>query len=111
MNAPNCEIIRGEVSVFRGGAGGLSYFSRGSFRGTLVVGANWPEALASAMSETRQVKKVAFNGLKQIIIWSSCVDSPELHATDDSRQGREEEATSEQEKGFSRFDPVTDSSA
>ena len=42
------------------------------------------------MSETRQVKTLAFKGLKRIIMWSSCVDSPELHATDDSRQGREE---------------------
>src|SRR5438034_10144855 len=40
VNGPNCEIIRGEVSIFRGGAGGLSYFSSGSFRGTLRVGAS-----------------------------------------------------------------------
>src|SRR5205809_874019 len=40
VNGPNCEIIRGEVSIFRGGAGGLSYLSSGSFRGTLCVGAS-----------------------------------------------------------------------
>jgi hypothetical protein len=36
---------------------------------------------------------VVSTGLKQIIMWSSCVDSLELHVTDDSRQAREEEAT------------------
>ena len=30
---------------------------------------------------------LAFNGLKQIMTWSLCVDIPELHATDESRQG------------------------
>src|SRR5439155_20446887 len=42
------------------------------------------------MNETRQVEMVAFSGTERIFIWSS---GPELHATDDSRQGREEEAT------------------
>jgi hypothetical protein len=40
VNRPNGEIMRGEVSIFRGGAGGLSYFSSGSFRGALCVGAS-----------------------------------------------------------------------
>ena len=31
------------------------------------------------------------------------MDSPELHGTDDSRQGKEEEGNTEQENGFSRF--------
>ena len=34
------EIIGGEVSIFRGGAGGLSYLSSDSSRGTLCVGAS-----------------------------------------------------------------------
>src|SRR6266496_6255311 len=39
-------------------AGGLSYLSSGSFRGALRVGASvWPEALASASSKVRQMKK------------------------------------------------------
>src|SRR5437667_2699361 len=40
VNAPNCEIIRGEVSIFRGGAGGLSNVSSGSFLGAFSVGAS-----------------------------------------------------------------------
>ena len=46
MNTSYTEIIRGEVSIFRGGAGGLSYFSSGSFRGAGRVGASWAEAVA-----------------------------------------------------------------
>src|SRR6266566_5842446 len=39
-------------------AGGLSYLSSGSFRGASRVGASvWPEALASASSKGRQMKK------------------------------------------------------
>src|SRR6266487_999000 len=39
-------------------AGGLSYLSSGSFRGASRVGASvWPEALASASSKVRQMKK------------------------------------------------------
>src|SRR5262249_36611932 len=45
------------------------------------------------MSERGQMTTLAVNNLKRIIIWSSCLDSPQLHATDDSRQGKEEEAT------------------
>jgi hypothetical protein len=44
MNGPWFEIMRGEVSILRGGDGGLSYFSSGSPRGALRVGANWAEA-------------------------------------------------------------------
>jgi hypothetical protein len=70
VNGPNCEIIRGEVSIFRGGAGGLSYVSSGSFRGTLVVGASWPEARETKTSESRQEKMLAFDILKRIIVKS-----------------------------------------
>src|SRR5438309_6136037 len=66
MNRPNCEIIRGEVSIFRGGAGGLSYFSSGSFRSTLYVGANWAEALASPDNKTKQIKKRVFDIIKHL---------------------------------------------
>src|ERR1700730_14314768 len=66
MNRPNCEIIRGEVSIFRGEAGGLSYFSSGSFRGTLRVGANWPGAVASPDSKTKQIKKRVFDIIKHL---------------------------------------------
>src|SRR5437667_12072888 len=66
MNRPNCEIIRGEVSIFRGGAGGLSYFSSGSFRGTLRVGANWPGAVASPDSKSKQIKKRVLDTIKHL---------------------------------------------
>ena len=68
VNEANCEIIRGEISIFRGGAGGLSYSSSGTFRGTLVVGASWPEARGIENSESRQVKTPAFDILKRIIV-------------------------------------------
>src|SRR5437667_3654501 len=68
MNEPNCEIIGGEVSIFRGGAGGLSYVSSGTFRGTLVVGASWPEAMETKNNESRQVITLPVNILKRIII-------------------------------------------
>src|SRR5207237_7413016 len=68
VNAPNCEIIRGEVSIFRGGAGGLSYVSSGSFLGALCVGASWPEAMETKNNENRQMKTTAFNILRWIII-------------------------------------------
>ena len=67
MNGPNCEIIRGEVSIFVGGAGGLSYFSSGSFRGALCVGASWPEAVASATAEIRQVNKPVVKTVEDLI--------------------------------------------
>src|SRR5258705_10911012 len=40
VNTPNCEIMRGEVSIVRGGAGGLSYVSSGTFLGAFCVGAS-----------------------------------------------------------------------
>ena len=45
------------------------------------------------MSETRQVETVAFSGVERIFMWSLCVDGPELHAINDSRQGGDDEAT------------------
>ena len=45
------------------------------------------------MSETRQVKTVAFSGVERIFMWSLCVDGLELHAIDDSRQDGDDEAT------------------
>jgi hypothetical protein len=75
VNGPNCEIIRGEVSIFRGGAGGLSYFSSGSFRGTLCVGVNsCPDAVASATGKIRKVKMLVFDGVTQLK-----VDKARLH--------------------------------
>src|SRR6266436_1489747 len=47
-------------------AGGLSYFSSGSFLGTLRVGASWAEAAASPDSKTRQVKKRVLDTIKYL---------------------------------------------
>jgi|SRR5882762_8879559 hypothetical protein len=46
-------------------AGGLSYFSSGSFLGTLRVGASWAEAAASPDSKTKQIKKRVFDVIKK----------------------------------------------
>jgi hypothetical protein len=67
----NFEIIRGEVAIIRKGAGGLSYVSNGTSRGTLVVGASWPEARGIKTSESREVKTAAFDILKRIIVEKS----------------------------------------
>jgi hypothetical protein len=68
VNEPNREIIRGEVSILRGEAGGLSYFSSGSVRDGLLVGSSCPEAMETKNRESRQVKTLAFNILEGIII-------------------------------------------
>src|SRR5215472_9674635 len=73
MKTPYGEIIRGEVSIFRGGAGGLSYFSSGSFRGTLCVGASWAETVASEAIEARQMNRAVAEGVEDPI--SGCVGS------------------------------------
>jgi hypothetical protein len=67
VKRPNCEIIRGEVSIFRGGAGGLSYFSSGSVRDGLRVGSSpASEAAASVTSKIRKVKMLVFDAVKQL---------------------------------------------
>ena len=58
MNPPYTEIIGGEVSIFRGGAGGLSYVSSASSRGAGRVGANWAEAVVKTASESRQINGI-----------------------------------------------------
>jgi hypothetical protein len=58
--------MRGEVSIFRGGAGGLLYFSSGSFRGSLRTGASWAETLVSATSKVRKVKMLVFDAVTQL---------------------------------------------
>jgi hypothetical protein len=68
MNPSYTEIIRGEVSIFRGGAGGLSYLSSGSPRGAGSVGANWAEVLVKAASETRQINRIAAKTFEDLMI-------------------------------------------
>src|SRR5882762_7513302 len=56
VNTPNCEILRGEVSIFRGGAGGMLYFSSGSLNGCLRMGASvCAETLARASGRSSTV--------------------------------------------------------
>ena len=61
------ETIRGEVSIFRGTAGGLSYFSNGSFKGGMLTGASWAEAVARAASENRQINKLMLETVEDLI--------------------------------------------
>ena len=50
--------MRGEVSIFRGGAGGLLYFSRGSLKGCLRIGDSiCPEAVASETMEASRISR------------------------------------------------------
>jgi len=51
MKAPNCEIIRGDVSSRKMYIGAISYFSSGRFWRGFQVGASWAEALESAIVE------------------------------------------------------------
>ena len=77
MKMPYGETIRGEVSIFRGGAGGLSYFSRCSAKGILCTGANWAdlsavasaeaEAVAMALSKNRQINKLMLEVVEDLI--------------------------------------------
>ena len=71
------ETIRGEVSIFRGGAGGLSYVSNGSFKGAIRTGASWAdlsavasaeaEALARAASKKRQINKLMLEMVEDLM--------------------------------------------
>src|SRR5712692_10214995 len=58
-----CETIRGEVSIRKMYAGGLSYFSSGSVRDNLCEGV-WAEAVAIATSEPKQMKKRVLDTIK-----------------------------------------------
>ena|SRR5204862_1999491 len=68
MNPSYTEIIRGEVWVFRGSAGGLSYVSSGSPRGAGCAGASWAEALVKAASESRQINGTVVEAVEDLII-------------------------------------------
>src|SRR6266403_4754092 len=67
VNTPNCEIIRGEVSIFRGGAGGLSYFSMCSAKGIMRTGASWAEVVVIAASETGRINAVTIEIVEDFI--------------------------------------------
>ena len=74
MNTPYGEIIRGEVSIFRGGAGGSLYFSSGSVRGSLRIGANvCPETLERESTQIRQRSRLAAERVEDFIEWVGVV--------------------------------------
>src|SRR5215471_11048334 len=69
MNAPNTETIRGEVSIFRGAAGGLSYVSSNPFRGAGRTGASWADAPGNAIRRIRNGKRRACEAVEDLIGW------------------------------------------
>jgi len=74
MNTPYGEIIRGEVSIFRGGAGGSLYFSSGSVRGSLRMGAIvCPETLERESTQIRQRSRLAAERVEDFIEWVGVV--------------------------------------
>jgi hypothetical protein len=90
----NCETIPGDVSIFRGAAGGLSYFSSGSLRVTLEMGASWPEARGTKTSESRQAKRQTFEIRRMIIVRSCYLFNPDLPENGHPRQGKTEKGKS-----------------
>ena len=90
VNGPYCEIIRGEVSIRKRYAGGMLYFSSGSV-GSGLCGAVWPEAMDTKNSESRQVKTLAINILKRIIVRNSLCERSRIRASGrrPSRQKKE----------------------
>ena len=62
--------MRGEVSIFRGGAGGMLYFSRGSLNGAFRMGASvCAEAVGSTSSAVRPMKEVKVKSVEDLIVW------------------------------------------
>src|SRR5882762_6722182 len=80
VNTPNCEIIRGEVSIFRGGAGGMLYFSRGSFRGSLRIGASvCAETLVIESIQVKPRHRLAAETVEDFIEWIEVVKCEALN--------------------------------
>jgi len=61
------EIIRGEVSIFLGGAGGSSYLSSGSFNGVMRTGANWAIAPGKVIKRNRRGRRRACEAMDNFI--------------------------------------------
>jgi hypothetical protein len=60
--------MRGDLSIFRGAAGGLSYFSSGSLNGGLRIGDSvCPAAIGITSSEVR-VKKLKAKSVEDLIL-------------------------------------------
>jgi len=72
--------MRGDVSIFRGGAGGISYFSNGSVKGGLRMGASFcPETLVSDNIQIRPRNRVVVEAVENLIVllksWSFKVEA------------------------------------
>src|SRR4030095_191879 len=69
VNTPNCETLRGEVSIFRGGAGGIFFeVSSGSPSGSLRMGASvCADIVGSKTSEIRPMKEVRVKSLEYLM--------------------------------------------
>ena len=66
--------MRGDVSIFRGGAGGMSYFSSGSVKGGLRIGANvCPETLVGESIQVRPRNRLAAETVEDFIEWVEVV--------------------------------------
>ena len=62
--------MRGEISIFRGGAGGMLYFSSGSLKGALWMGASvCAEAVGTTGSAVRPMKEVKIKSVEDLIVW------------------------------------------
>jgi hypothetical protein len=80
VKTPNCEIFRGEVSIFRVGAGGMLYFSRGSFKGSLRTGVSvCPETLVSESIQIRPRNRLAAETVENFIEWVEVVKCEALN--------------------------------
>src|SRR4051812_23311878 len=67
MKPAYSEIVRGDVSIFRGGAGGLSYVSRCPFNGPVGTGASWAIAPGKAINRIRKGKRRVCEAAEDLI--------------------------------------------
>jgi len=67
MNGPYTESIRGEVSIFRGGAGGLSYVSKCPFNGLICIDGDWAIAPGEVINRIRKGKRRTCEAMEDFI--------------------------------------------
>ena len=72
--------MRGDVSIFRGGAGGLLYFSSGSRNGGLCIGASFcAETVGGESIQVRPRKRLAAEIVENFIEWVGVVKCEALN--------------------------------
>jgi hypothetical protein len=60
--------MRGEVSIFRGGAGGILYLSSGSLKGALWIGDSvCPETIEGTSRKLRPMKELRIKSVENLI--------------------------------------------